>query len=42
MFCRYVYMYGFLLATFGLMAIVSAEMSIIAVYFLLGAQDYRW
>ncbi|GAQ80502.1 Endomembrane protein 70 protein family [Klebsormidium nitens] len=39
---QYVYMYGFLLATFGLMAIVSAEMSIIAVYFLLGAQDYRW
>ena len=39
---QFVYMHGFLFIVFWLLAIASAEVSLIAVYTSLSCEDYRW
>lgn len=36
------YMFGFLFLCFGLMTVTTAATSILLVYFMLCAEDYRW
>ena len=36
------YVYGFMLLVFGILVVVTACVSIVAVYFSLNAEDYRW
>ena len=39
---RIYYMFGFLFLTYGIMVLTSACTTILLVYFLLCAEDYRW
>mmetsp|Transcript_21028 Transcript_21028/g.26829 ORF Transcript_21028/g.26829 Transcript_21028/m.26829 type:complete len:609 (-) Transcript_21028:861-2687(-) len=39
---KFYYVYGFMLLVFIILAIVSVCVTIVAVYFLLNAEDYRW
>ena len=39
---RIYYMFGFLFLSFGLLAVTSAAVTIMAIYFLLCAENYHW
>ena len=39
---RIYYMFGFLFLCFGLMVVLCATTTVLVVYFLLCAEDYRW
>ncbi|KAL8347789.1 hypothetical protein RB601_002889 [Gaeumannomyces tritici] len=41
-FSRIYYMFGFLFLCFGLMAVTTASVAILMVYFLLCSEDYHW
>ena len=36
------YVYGFMLLVFGILLVVTSCVTVVAVYFLLNAEDYRW
>ena len=39
---KFYYVYGFMLAVFGIMCVVVACVTIVATYLLLNAEDHRW